>query len=126
MARNCSARVTRAVAVAFHATRVELVRTDADFAAPLLAALYPEPLRFDDGRPHHVRVLYLPGSLSVYLDGSEIPVLTSPLDLPPLALDGGGRGIVGFTASSGGPGRELAAELHQWRLASAHVAKLQR
>lgn len=76
-----------------------------------------------------MRLLYAPaggGSLSLYLDHAQLPVFTSALDLHATALDDDGRALAGFTAASGGPGREVAVELHDWHLAAAHVAAFQR
>lgn len=53
-----------------------------------------------DGQPHTVRVAYVPGSFTVYFDGS--PVMTSALDLSALLSIPGGQAYVGFTAATGG------------------------
>lgn len=56
----------------------------------------------DDGNVQALRVHYVPGTFSVYLDDMERPVLRVPLDIgSALALEDG-RAWVGFTAATGG------------------------
>jgi hypothetical protein len=63
-----------------------------------------------DGKPHTVKVSYLPGSLKVYVDSMEKPVLTVMLKLDSFSgkefrdasvLDAEGKAWVGFTAGTG-------------------------
>jgi hypothetical protein len=59
------------------------------------------PVRLKDRNAHHVRILFQPPVLSIYLDGSAAPVLEAVVDVSPV-LDPQGRAWVGFTASTGG------------------------
>ena len=53
-----------------------------------------------DGRRHTVRIVYKPGSLTVFLDNMRNPVLEVPLDIASTLKLDNGRAWVGFTASS--------------------------
>jgi hypothetical protein len=66
---------------------------------------------FKDGKPHNVKINYTPGSLTVYVDNMEKPVLTVALKLDAFSgmgfkdasvLDADGKAWVGFTAGTGG------------------------
>jgi hypothetical protein len=72
-----------------------------------------EPLAFatpaadlSDGLVHTLRVAYVPGALSVFLDGAEAPLVTAAVDLTNIQgasiLDEAGRAWVGITAATGG------------------------
>ncbi|MEP6963779.1 MAG: L-type lectin-domain containing protein [Acidobacteriota bacterium] len=53
----------------------------------------------DNGAVHQVQLIYIPGSLAVYLDGLQI--LTVPLNLAQtLSLQGGTNAYLGFTAGT--------------------------
>lgn len=55
----------------------------------------------EDGRVHTVRIDYVPGTLTVYLDDLAHPIIAAPIDLAAsLNLDNG-RAWVGFGAGSG-------------------------
>ena len=55
----------------------------------------------DDGNPHIVKIRYVPGSLTIYLDDLASPALTVPVELAAtLDLDQG-RAWVGFTGGTG-------------------------
>ena len=124
---DCRRRITRGVALALYANHAEIVRTDVDFAAPLRAVYFPYDLRLDDGQMHEVRMHFIAssgGSITLYLDDMEHVLMhVAPIDLPTHALDARGMGLVGFTAASGGPGREVMVEVHRWQLATAEVAQ---
>ena len=86
---------------------------------------YPLYVRLDDGREHTVRILFLAaagGTISVFLDEMRHPLAFARIDLPAAALDTEGHAIAGFTAASGGPGREVVFELLSWQLATAELA----
>ena len=137
---RCSKRITKGVGVALLADRLEVVRTDVDFATPLRTAYYPWDLRLDDGMMHSVRLHFIAGrsggadegtstdngrggSLVIHLDDMERTLLhVTPFDLPERALDETGHALVGFTAASGVVGHEVSVEVHRWQLATADVA----
>jgi hypothetical protein len=55
-----------------------------------------------DGNVHTAKVVYVPGTLTIFLDDLNKPVLTVPVDLgATLSLDNG-QGWVGLTAATGG------------------------
>jgi hypothetical protein len=55
-----------------------------------------------DGNVHTAKVVYVPGTLTIFLDDLTQPVLTVPVDLgTTLSLDNG-QAWVGFTAATGG------------------------
>jgi len=55
-----------------------------------------------DGNVHEVRIVYVPGSMDVFMDDMSSPILSVSLDLAAtLDLDNGGA-WVGFTAGNGG------------------------
>jgi lysophospholipase L1-like esterase len=55
-----------------------------------------------DGNVHTAKVVYVPGTLTIFLDTLTKPVLTVPVDLgTTLSLDNG-QAWVGFTAATGG------------------------
>jgi hypothetical protein len=75
--------------------------------------LYSTPSSLDDGLVHTAKIVYVPGTLTVYLDNLANPVLTVPVDLSTqLALDAG-QAYVGFTAENdqGGSG---TADVLSW------------
>jgi hypothetical protein len=66
-----------------------------------------------DGLVHLVKVVYVPETLTVYLDDLDNPVLTVPFDLnATLRLDNG-HAFVGFTASTE-PGFREAHDILSW------------
>lgn len=73
---------------------------EAHWPAPRLAFTPKLPVRLKDGKVHSVRILYRPPVLSVFLDDSPSPVLSSVIDLS-VVMDREGRAWVGFTASTG-------------------------
>jgi lysophospholipase L1-like esterase len=55
-----------------------------------------------DGNVHRAKVVYVPGTLTIFLDDLTRPVLTVPVDLgTTLSLDNS-RAWIGFTAATGG------------------------
>ena len=65
---------------------------------------------FKDGKPHNVKVSYAPGSMKIFVDSMEKPVLTVALKLDAFSgkdfkdasvLDADGKAWVGFTAGTG-------------------------
>jgi hypothetical protein len=56
----------------------------------------------DDDQIHTARVVYLPGTLSIYLDSNSAPTLTVPVDLGSLLTLNQGQAFLGFTAATGG------------------------
>ncbi len=93
--------------------------------------LAPAPLMYDQ-QIHTVRILYVPGSISVWLDNMAAPVLVRPYDFATGATfaTGGaavgglslpnGTAYVGFTASTGGVWE--AHEVLNWTFASTAAA----
>ncbi|HUN82084.1 MAG TPA: lectin-like protein [Phycisphaerae bacterium] len=59
----------------------------------------------NDGNPHDVRIRYVPGTLDIYLDDLNTPILTVAIDLGNIngdnILDESGDAWVGFTAGTG-------------------------
>jgi Bacterial lectin len=55
-----------------------------------------------DGADHRAKVVYVPGTLTIYVDDFETPALTVSVDLAATLELSGGRAWVGFTASTGG------------------------
>jgi hypothetical protein len=58
-------------------------------------------VQLKDRKPHTARILFQPPVLSVFLDGSNAPVLEGVVDLS-IVVDPESRAWVGFTASTGG------------------------
>jgi hypothetical protein len=58
-------------------------------------------VRLKDGKVHTARILFQPPVLSVFLDGSDGPVVKAVVDLS-IATDREGNAWVGFTAATGG------------------------
>ncbi|MBC8097225.1 MAG: hypothetical protein H7Y43_15580 [Akkermansiaceae bacterium] len=56
---------------------------------------------YTDGKVHTVKIRYAPGTLTVYLDDLNTPLLTVPLNLAELITLDNGRGWVGLTAGTG-------------------------
>jgi hypothetical protein len=54
-----------------------------------------------DGAVHDVRILYLPGTLRIYLDGSGSPALAAPLNIASTLNLPSGTAWVGFTSATG-------------------------
>jgi hypothetical protein len=67
---------------------------------PLGVATGPE--LFSDGKVHTVRVRYTPGSLLVFLDDLQKPLLTAAVELEDYVPFKNGLAWVGITASTGG------------------------
>ncbi|MFN0011026.1 MAG: L-type lectin-domain containing protein [Phycisphaerales bacterium] len=70
-------------------------------------------VQLDDGEVHTVRIDYVPGTLRVFVDNLQVPVLVAPVDLTSLAanegnpagdniLDENGAAYIGFTSGTGG------------------------
>lgn len=57
--------------------------------------------QMSDGGKHFARIRYVPGTLAVYLDDHESPVLTTSVDLASLLDLDDGCAWVGFTAATG-------------------------
>jgi hypothetical protein len=69
------------------------------------AALLGQPAVVDsiaDGQTHHVRVVYVPGKLEVFVDDITTPTLVLDVDLSSLLALDAGTALVGFTAATGG------------------------
>jgi len=75
------------------------------------------PIFLADGEPHFATVNYSPGSLRVYLDDADLPILTVELDIAAtLSLDDGAA-WVGFTASTE-PGFRENHDILEWSFSS--------
>ena len=69
---------------------------------------------FADGSVHTTKVVYKPGTLTVFLDDLTKPVLTVPVDLgTKLSLDNG-QAWVGFTAATGRRAHAQAHDIHSF------------
>ena len=67
-----------------------------------------------DGEVHTVRIRYIPGTLDVFLDGDEEPILSVEIDLADtLNLGADGTAWVGFSASTE-PGFREAHDILDW------------
>ena len=71
----------------------------ADITASLASAAWPANLA--DGNVHTSRVVYVPGSLKVFIDGAASPVLDAPVNLGTLLALDRGHAWLGFTAATG-------------------------
>lgn len=60
----------------------------------------PTTNKLDNNQVHTTRIVYQPGTLTVYYDGAA--VLTVAVDLLATGLDPGGEAYVGFTGATGG------------------------
>jgi hypothetical protein len=69
-----------------------------------ISTLIPD---LSDGAAHTVRVSYVPGTMSVYVDDLTTPRLTTPIDLSTLLNLSSGQAFVGLTSATG-----QAAENH--------------
>jgi hypothetical protein len=75
---------------------------------------------FADGSVHTTKVVYKPGTLTIFLDDFTKPVLTVPVDLgTTLRLDNG-KAWVGFTAATGK--RAQAHDIHTFSFVAAEEA----
>jgi glucose/arabinose dehydrogenase len=64
---------------------------------------YSPPVSMKNGNTHTVQIVYVPGSIKVYYDGSSSPVISAPLNLSAtLSLTNGLSAWVGFTGATGG------------------------
>jgi hypothetical protein len=59
-----------------------------------------------DGNPHRVRISYVPGTLRVWLDFGQAPLLEVPLRLEQTLMLSNGYAWVGFTAGTGNSAAE--------------------
>lgn len=77
----------------------------------------------NDGNVHRVRISYVPGMLSIYLDDLTTSILDVPVDLAAtLNLNNGTDAWLGFTAASGTAGQRH--EIFNWqRFSSIGVAE---
>jgi hypothetical protein len=81
------------------------------------------PVDVNDAQPHTLRVVYTPGLLDVYFDGSLTPVLSAKVDLDNLPggsiLSADGCAYIGFTGATGA----VAAEqrITSWSFASGEL-----
>lgn len=66
-----------------------------------------------DGVPHLVTVEYTPGTLMVYLDATDVPILTVPLELADTLRLDDGKAWIGFTASNE-PGFRASHDILSW------------
>ena len=82
-------------------------------AVPLGSAQLPA---IQDGDPHAVRIVYAPGTLSVFVDDMTTPLLTVPVNLASLLALDDGTAFAGFTAATGG--LTEAHSILSWRLCS--------
>src|SRR5918999_1502671 len=74
-----------------------------------------------DGNVHRAKVVYVPGTLTIFLDDLTKPVLTVPVDLgSTLSLDNG-QAWIGFTAATGG--RSQAHDILSFSFAGTEEAQ---
>ncbi len=99
--------------VAIHSNGVE--RNSRDLNAIL--AIAAPTFNINDGQQHHVRVSYVPGLLSVYLDHGSEPTVTANVDFAGLLNLNAGRAWLGFTGISGGTGQ--SQEILNWTFSSS-------
>ncbi len=79
------------------------------------------PTDFADNTSHNVRIVYVPGTLEVYLDSVVTPLLSVSVNLGSLLSIPSGNAFVGFTA---GTGAQINAERHSilaWDFATTQV-----
>jgi len=76
----------------------------------------------DDGAVHSARIDYSPGTLRVFLDGGEMPLVTAPLMLgSAMTLGEDGRAWVGFTSATGGATDVERHEVLNWTFTERNV-----
>ena len=73
--------------------------TNAEFKAFSLG-LTPNFPELSDGQVHAVKIEYIPGTLSIYVDDLQLPVLAVKTDLETLLTLDDGKAWVGFTAAT--------------------------
>jgi tetratricopeptide (TPR) repeat protein len=73
------------------------------------------PVDLNDGNVHHVRIHYVPGTLTIFMDRSTEPMLAASVELSALLDLDCGRAWVGFTASTGS--RLHSLEILSWQYA---------
>ncbi|MBX3358716.1 MAG: hypothetical protein KF745_09830 [Phycisphaeraceae bacterium] len=79
-------------------------------AAPVLTSM-------SDGAVHTARVLYVPGTMRVYVDNLTTPLVTSNIDLGSLLSLDAGTAWVGLTAATGGATDVQSHEILSWNMA---------
>jgi hypothetical protein len=80
-------------------------------AIPLLA----------DGNVHTAKIVYVPGTLTIFLDDLTKPVLTDPVDLGTILSLDNGQAWIGFTAATGG--RSQAHDILSFSFAGTEEAQ---
>lgn len=94
-----------------------------------IARLTPR-IRMSDGQQHTLRILYVPGTLEVFLDDLTTPLLSVPYDfgtggnlLTGPAVGGlnlpNGSAFVGFTATTGANNLNERVDIHRWSWSSS-------
>jgi hypothetical protein len=99
--------------VAIHTMGAE---TNTSHAKSKVAHAALDPVRLYDRRAHIAVIRYVPGTLSVFVDDLQEPVLVAAVDLDGVLEADGGTAYVGFTASTEG----LYADhlIHAWKYGS--------
>ena len=72
---------------------------------------------FADGNLHSVVIEYTPGTLDIYVDDLDSPILTTELDIADLLFITSGNAWVGFTASTE-PGFRANHDIVEWTFSS--------
>ena len=94
---------------------------DTDFSLGFTTQGTPTIPLFADGSVHTTKVVYKPGTLTIFLDDLTKPVLTVPVDLgAKLSLDNG-QAWVGFTGATGK--RAQAHDIHSFSFVGAQAAQ---
>ena len=83
-----------------------------DFSLGYTAQGTPAIPFFSDGSVHTTKVIYKPGTLTIFLDDLTTPVLTVPVDLGAKLSLNNGQAWVGFTAATGR--RAQAHDIHSF------------
>jgi hypothetical protein len=86
------------------------------------------PYTFVNGDLHHLRVVYEPGSLNLFLDGAVAPTLSVAVDLQSIngqsILDADGAAWLGFTAGTGGATQSHTVHAWDFSAGAPRVADL--
>jgi hypothetical protein len=94
---------------------------DTDFSLGFTAQGTPTIPLFADGSVHTTKVVYKPGTLTIFLDDLTKPLLTVPVDLgAKLSLDNG-QAWVGFTGATGK--RPQAHDIHSFSFVGTQAAQ---
>jgi hypothetical protein len=94
---------------------------DTDFSLGFTTQGTPTIPLFADGSVHTTKVVYKPGTLTIFLDDLTKPLLTVPVDLGARLSLNNGQAWVGFTGATGK--RAQAHDIHSFSFVGTQVAQ---